>query len=75
VVLWGLLFGWWDGYFMLTYRTMGWMFLGLPTLLALPHVFVYGLDTGIGGVVSIVFDVLFSGIAGWMLYTTLDGDW
>ena len=71
VLLWGLLFGWWDGVFMLAFRTFCWLFLSfLPTSLT-AQVLAYGWGTGL--VVEIVFAAVFASIAGWMLAGSLQG--
>ncbi len=67
VLLWGLLFGWWDGFFMLVFRTFAWMFMSFVPVSMTTHALAYGLDTGAGLVVEIAFGVFFIGIAGGML--------
>jgi hypothetical protein len=72
ILLWGLLFGWWDGFFMLAFRTFAWMFMSfVPVGLATDAV-AYGLDIGFGLVSTIVFGVFSIAIAGWMLVGSLD---
>ncbi|MFF4624667.1 hypothetical protein [Nonomuraea jabiensis] len=72
VLLWGLLFGWWDGLFMLAFRTFAWMFMSLLPVSMTTEVLAYGLDTGTGLVVEILFALFFTGIAGGMLLGSLD---
>ncbi len=72
VLLWGLLFGWWDGVFMLAFRTFAWMFMSIVPVRMTTDALAYGLDTGVGLVMEIVFGVFFTGIAGWMLFGSLD---
>ncbi|MBB4938973.1 hypothetical protein FHR32_003278 [Streptosporangium album] len=74
VLLWGLLFGWWDGFFMLAFRTFAWMFMSIVPVSMTTDALAYGLDTGVGFVMEIVFGVFFTGIAGWMLFGSLH-DW
>jgi hypothetical protein len=74
VLLWGLLFGWWDGFFRLFYRTFCWMFMSFVPVQMATDALAYGLDTGADLVIPIVFSVFFLGVAGWMLIGTLD-DW
>jgi len=46
VLLWGLLFGW-DGFFMLAFRTLAWMFMSFVPLSMTTDALAYGLDTGV----------------------------
>ncbi|MGW4797701.1 hypothetical protein ACWEPC_35300 [Nonomuraea sp. NPDC004297] len=71
VTLWGLLFGWWDGLFMLAFRTFSWMFLSFLPVNLVSTALTYGLTPGFGLVVQIAFCVFFAVIAGWMLLNTL----
>jgi len=71
VVLWGL-FGWWDGFFLLVFRSVAWLCIGvMPTYLT-THALAYGLDPGGISGWAIVTGVPFTGMAGWILLTTLD---
>jgi hypothetical protein len=74
VLLWGLLFGWWDGFFALGGRTFCWMFMGIVPVHMVVDASAYGLATGIELVISIVFMVFIVGIGGAMLFSSLD-DW
>jgi hypothetical protein len=74
VLLWGLLFGWWDGFFMLTFRTFTWMFMSFLPVDMTTGYLAYGLATGADLVIEIVFALFFTGIAGGMLFGSLD-DW
>ncbi|MFC4587575.1 hypothetical protein [Sphaerisporangium corydalis] len=72
MLLWGLLFGWWDGLFMLAFRTFAWMFMGVMPVNLATDALAYGLDTGAGLVMDIAIGVFFAGIAGGMLFASLD---
>lgn len=63
VLLWGLLFGWWDGLFMLAYRTFAWMFLVLMPASMVTHGLAYGFEFGTGTIIQLVLAVLFAAIA------------
>lgn len=73
VLLWGLLFGWWDGFFMLAFRTFAWMFLGLLPVGMVTDALAYGLSTGANLVLELVFALFFAGVAGSLLLGSLDG--
>jgi hypothetical protein len=72
VLLWGLLFGWWDGFFMLAFRMFAWMFLSLLPVGMTTSYLAYGLATGTDLVIAIVFALFFTGIAGGVVIGTLD---
>ncbi|WP_328498742.1 hypothetical protein OHS59_42840 [Streptomyces sp. NBC_00414] len=72
ILLWGLLFGWRDGLFMLAFRTFSWMFMSFQPVSLTTHALAYGLPTGTALVVDIVFALVFTGIAAGMLLATLD---
>ncbi|WP_153034773.1 hypothetical protein [Amycolatopsis sp. YIM 10] len=72
VLLWGLLFGWWDGFFMLAFRAFCWMFMSFVPVQMATDALAHGLDTGTDLVIPIVSSVFFLGIAGGMLFGTLD---
>ncbi|SDK75136.1 DUF2500 family protein [Nonomuraea jiangxiensis] len=72
VMLWGLLYGWWDGFFMLAFRTFAWMFMSFVPVSMATDALAYGLDGGTGLVVQIVLALFFAGIAGWMLLGSLE---
>ncbi|WP_143173371.1 hypothetical protein [Nocardiopsis flavescens] len=72
VMLWGLVFGWWDGFFMLSFRVFAWMFLGVLPVGMAADALAYGPATGAELVVEVLVALLFSGIAGWMLIGSLD---
>jgi hypothetical protein len=74
VLLWGLLFGWWDGFFMLAFRTFTWMFMCFLPVDMTTDALAYGLATGADLVVEIVFALFFTGVAGGMLFASLN-DW
>jgi hypothetical protein len=74
VLLWGVLFGWWDGLFMLAFRTFAWMFIGFLPVGMTTDALAYGLATGADLVIEIAFALFFTGIAGGMLFGSLD-DW
>jgi hypothetical protein len=73
VLLWGLLFGWWDGFFMLFFRTFCWMFMSVMPVGLVTDALAYGLDIGADFVFSVVFIVFSIGLAGGMLFSSLDG--
>lgn len=73
VLLWGLFFGWWDGFFHLGFRTFAWMFAGLVPAHAASGILAYGLHFDFGLIVVIIFGVLFAGLAAGMLFASLDG--
>lgn len=72
VLLWGLLFGWWDGLFMLAFRTFAWMFMSFMPVDITTDALAYGLPTGTDLVVQIVFALFFTGIAGGLLLGSLN---
>lgn len=72
VLLWGLLFGWWDGFFMLAFRLFCWMFMSFLPVSLVTDALAYDLSTGGELVVEIAFALLFVGIAGGMLFASLD---
>ena len=74
VLLWGLLFGWWDGVFMLAFRTFAWMFLIIVPVNLVTDALTYGLPSGGELVLEIAFTLFFVGIAAAMLLGSLD-DW
>ena len=74
VLLWGLLFGWWDGFFMLAFRAFAWMFTSFVPVSMATDYLAYGLDFGFGSVATAVFGVFSVVIAGWMLVGSL-GRW
>ncbi|MFI6578146.1 hypothetical protein ACIBFB_20355 [Nocardiopsis sp. NPDC050513] len=74
VVLWGLLCGWWDGFFMLFFRTVTWMFMGFLPVGIATDALAYGLTIGPGLAMEVLAALFFAGIAGWMLVGSLD-DW
>lgn len=63
VLLWGLFFGWWDGLFMLAFRTFAWMFLVFVPASLFTHALAYGFDVDTGFVVQLVLGLFFVGIA------------
>lgn len=72
VLLWALFAGWWDGLFMLAFRTFAWMFVsGLPVEIT-TDALAYGPPTGTDLVVDVVFGVFFTGIGGAMLVGSLN---
>jgi uncharacterized membrane protein len=73
VLLWGLLFGWWDGLFMLAFRTFAWMFIGIGPVDMTTHALAYGLQTGVGLGIDIAMSAWCIGIAGWILISSLNG--
>ena len=72
VLLWGLLFGWWDGFFMLVFRTFAWMFMSFAPVNVTTHALAYGFEFDSGLVVTIAFGIAFTGIAGAMLVGSLN---
>lgn len=72
VLLWGLIFGWWDGLFMLAFRLFCWMFLSLLPISLATDALAYGIEPGFGLILQIVFGLVFVGVAGWMLLGSLD---
>ncbi|GGM75436.1 hypothetical protein GCM10011609_09210 [Lentzea pudingi] len=74
VLLWGLLFGWWDGFFMLAFRLFCWMFLSVVPVGFVTHGLAYGFATGSGLVFEILTGAFFALVAGAMLVSTLN-DW
>lgn len=73
VLLWGLLFGWWDGLFMLAFRTFAWMFIGVVPVGMTTDALAYGLRPGVGLGIEIAISALCIGVAGWILIGSLDG--
>ncbi|MEU9832010.1 hypothetical protein AB0D67_10780 [Streptosporangium sp. NPDC048047] len=72
ILLWGLLFGWWDGFFMLFWRAFVWTFMSIVPVQMATGVLAYGMDTGAALVVDIVVCALFVGIPAWMLLGSFD---
>lgn len=72
ILLWGLLFGWWDGWFILAYRTFVWMFMGIAPVGMTTYALAYGLPTGLGLVIGIAVSAVCLGIAGRALIASLD---
>ncbi|MFD1547308.1 hypothetical protein [Nonomuraea guangzhouensis] len=73
VLLWGLLFGWWDGLFMLAFRTFAWMFMSFMPVDITTDALAYGWTTGTDLVVQILFALFFTGIAAGLLFGSLGG--
>ena len=74
VLLWGLFFAWWDGLFMLAFRTFAWMFMCFVPVDTATNYLAYGWPTGVGLGVDIAIGALCSGVAGWLLIGTLEGE-
>ncbi|MER5645344.1 hypothetical protein [Streptosporangium sp. NPDC002524] len=74
ILLWGLLFGWWDGFFMLVWRTFAWMFMSIMPVNMATRALAYDLNTGWALVLDIVLCAFFVGVPAWMLFSSLD-DW
>jgi hypothetical protein len=72
VLLWGLLFGWWDGFFLLGFRAFAWMFMSYVPVRLATDAAAYGLEPGFGLAFTVAFGVLSVAVAGWMLAGTLD---
>ena len=72
VLLWGLLLGWWDGLFMLAFRTFAWMFMSVVPVGLAVGALAYGLDAGGAFIAQVVFGVFAIGVAGAMLVGSLD---
>jgi hypothetical protein len=72
VLLWGLLFGWWDGFFMLAFRTFAWMFMSIVPIAMATDVLAYGLGSGGDLVSKLVMGAFFTVIAGCLLIGSLD---
>ncbi|MEU8139706.1 hypothetical protein [Streptodolium elevatio] len=75
VLLWGLLFGWWDGFFMLCFRTIAWMFTSIVPVRIATDALAYGLNSESAPLGTIIFGVFFTGIAAVMLFCTLGNTW
>lgn len=73
LLLWGLFFGWWDGPFMMAFRLLAWMFLSFVPVAMITDALTYGLAPGLDLVLYLVFGLLFVGVAGGMLISTLVG--
>lgn len=71
LLLWGLLLGWWDGFFMLVFRTLSWMFTGIVPVMVTTDALAYGWDFGAASVGTMVFGVFFTGVATAMLVGSL----
>lgn len=71
VLLWGLLFGWWDGLFGLMFRAFAWMFMGVVPVWLTTQAVAYGVETGPGLVVAALLCLWFVGIGGWILYGSI----
>lgn len=72
IALWGLLFGWWDGFFGLAYRTFLWMFIGVTPLSIMTSGLAYGQSWDAGTAFEILFGVLAAAVGGWMLRMSLE---
>ena len=70
-VLWALLFGGWDGFFMLIWRSCVWLAIGYVVVTAVTYSVAYETHPNVsaGDVLGGVFVI---GIAGWMLVCSLD---
>lgn len=75
VMLWGLLFGWWDGFFFLAFRTFAWMFISIVPVVITTSALAYGLELSTGFVIELLFGLFATGIAGWMLIGSLEDRW
>lgn len=71
VLLWGLFFGWWDGVFMLAFRTFSWMFMSVVPVSITTSALAYGWEIGVGLVVRIVLGLFFVGVGGALLLGSL----
>lgn len=71
VLLWGLLFGWWDGFFMLVWRAFAWMFMSIVPVNVATRTLAYGLNTGGALAQDIVLCALFVGVPAWILSGSL----
>jgi len=74
VALWGLLFGWWDGLFMLVYRSFCWMFIAIMPVNITVDVLAFDLNAGGGFIAAAVFGLFAALVAGRMLYHSIV-DW
>lgn len=72
ILLWGLLFGWWDGFGSLALRVIAWWTIGVLPIYELTHALAYGVDTDVMSLVSITFLFLFfTAISAWMLFVSV----
>ena len=72
VALWGLFFGWWDGLFMLCFRSFAWAFAGLVLTAPTAYVLAFGLRVGTGGVWTVVAGVFAVVVAGALVVGSLE---
>lgn len=72
VLLWGLLLGWWDGVFLLLFRTFAWMFMAIVPVNLATDALAYGLEPGLGLAFTVGFGIAAIGIAGWLLAGSFD---
>ncbi len=71
-LLWGVFLGWWDGLFMLAFRTFAWMFMSLMIVNLTTDAVTYGFDTGWTLAVDLVLLAFFTGIPLAILAGSLD---
>ncbi|MBY8856189.1 hypothetical protein K7711_06855 [Nocardia sp. CA2R105] len=69
MLLWGLLFGWWDGILLLFFRTCIWMFMGFVLVGTTTHALAYGLNTW----PYLILEIALVAIGGGMLLVSIDG--
>ncbi|WP_067831603.1 hypothetical protein [Actinomadura kijaniata] len=68
----GRLSGWWDGFFLLAFRTFCWMFMSFVPVGLVEDVVAFGLEVDVGLAVYAGVAVLFTAVPLWMLWITLD---
>jgi hypothetical protein len=72
MLLWAVFAGWWDGLFLLAFRTFAWMFASVVPVQMTTGALAYGPPTGTSLVVDVVLGVFFTGIAAVLLVGSLD---
>ncbi len=72
VLAWGLLFGWWDGWFHLCFRLFCWVFFTVVLLGSAVGVLAYGFDSGWALVRDVLGFLFVFGVASAMLLGSLD---
>jgi hypothetical protein len=71
VVLWALLAGWFDGLFMLAFRTFAWMFMSIVPVSITTQTLTYGPPAGIDLVMTSVCAIMFVGTGATLLISSL----
>jgi hypothetical protein len=69
-VLWGQLFGWWDGFFMFTLRTLAWILIGSLVLNAVTYSVAYEMHPNVSAV-NVLSVALLIAYLSWAIFCSL----